>query len=88
MVNFVVISQQESFGPHTPPPLLPGGKKNNYWSIKSAPITFLYIISALANTYQISKIKIITPLSFCFRNQHTRDREYTFVYVISVETCT
>ena len=75
MVNFIVIPQQESFGP---PPLPPPRrqKKNNYWSLKSAPIIFLYIISALANTYQISKIKIITPLSFCFRNQHTRDRVY------------
>ena len=86
MVNFVVIPQQESFGPH--PPSSPAIKKNNYWSIKSAPIIFLYIISALANTYQISKIKIITALSFCFSNKHTRDGEYTFVYVISVETCT
>ena len=85
MVNFVVIPHRNPSG-HTP--LLPGDKKNNYWSIKSAPIIFLYIISALANTYQISKIKIITALSFCFRKQHTRDREYTIVYVISVETYT
>ena len=85
MINVIVKPQQESFGP--PPPLPPGDKKN-YWSLKSAPIIFLFIIGALANTYQINKIKIITPLSFCFSNEHTRDGEYTFVYVISVETCT
>ena len=66
---------------HHPPPLPPGDKKN-YWSLKSAPIIFLFIIGALANTYQINKIKIITPLSFCFSNEHTRDGEYTFVYDI------
>ena len=87
MINVIVKRQQESFGPPTPPPLTPGDKKN-YWSLKSAPIIFLFIIGALANTYQISKIKIITALSFCFSNKHTRDGEYTFVYVISVETCT
>ena len=56
MINVIVKPQQESFGP--PPPLPPGDKKN-YWSLKSAPIIFLFIIGALANTYQISKIKII-----------------------------
>ena len=86
MINVIVQPQQESFGP--PPPPLPPGDKKNYWSLKSAPIIFLFIIGALANTYQIKKIKIITPLSFCFSNEHTRDGEYTFVYVISVETCT